>query len=219
MVPSARLQHSRVTKIFGSPHYFHRPLKPLSYQRFTLVLQHPTTVWRPWHRSRRLPQGWFQPFFSWRLHCYVAATVTFMLRIGWTRSPALPMQNLQATPQATVAAWGPHSKGMEMQSNKSCLTWSTRFRSPSNCNWHTFLYFLVTFGHSSLWSQTRANHSKLVFLPSSAAATTHKKNCSTASNSVRSFRLNLLTKVLNIVHDPTLLFGPLSSLSYRSLKK
>ena len=31
-------------KIFGSPDCFHRPLKPLSYQRFTLVLQRSTTA-------------------------------------------------------------------------------------------------------------------------------------------------------------------------------
>ena len=44
MVPSPPLQHSHITKIFGSTDCFHWPLKPLTYQRCTLVLQRSTTV-------------------------------------------------------------------------------------------------------------------------------------------------------------------------------
>ena len=81
------------------------------------------------------------------------------------------------------------------------------------------MYFLVTFGHSYLLSHTSLNQSKLVFLPSNAAATTHKKNCSTSSNSIKSFSLNVSTKVLNMAQALICLFDDISRTSYIRPKK
>ena len=84
-----------------------------------------------------------------------------------------------------------------MQSAKLNITCSAMFCCSSAFNLLKLGYLSVTLGHSSLCSHTGFNQSKPIFLPSNTAATAHKKNCSTSSNSVNSLLRKLSTNSLN----------------------
>ena len=76
----------------------------------------------------------------------------------------------------------------------------------------------VTLGHSPSWSYTHFNQSKPIFLPSNAAATTHK-NYSTPSNRVKSLLLKFPTNSLHTSQMGSPFFGESSNLWYIKARK
>ena len=149
----------------------------------------------------------------------VLTGVTFLLTRWCTTSPGLLVLQLHATPKVTLELGGPHLKEMDMESDKSTLTCSKMFCHTSEIKWCILLNSLVMFGPSHLFSHIGFNQSKPILLPSNIDAITHRKNCSTSSNSIESFFLNVSTEVLNMARAAICLFRDASSFSYRSLKK
>ena len=69
--------------------------------------------------------------------------------------------------------------------------------------WHQMMYTSKLLGDVrpfTLVFHIGFNQSKLILLPSNIAATTHMKNCSTSSNNIKSFFLNVSMKVFVLVN-------------------
>ena len=84
-----------------------------------------------------------------------------------------------------------------MQSAKLNVTCSPMFYSSSAFNLLKVGHLHIQMCHSSSWSHIGFNQSKPIFLPSNKAATAHKKNYSTLSNSVKSLLWTFPTNSLN----------------------